>query len=216
MRYKGVIFDMDGILFDTERIYQDTWREIAADRDIELPEDFVFWISGTSGPVMLDLIQKHYHVEDGTEIRDECMQRVRDKLLIHVPVKPGVYEILQWLKEQHVKTAVASSSLPEQIRSNLQKADMEQYFDEVVSGTEVKNGKPAPDIFLLAAERIGLMPEECCVFEDSANGVKAGHAAGCTTIMIPDMIQPSEETKRNYDAVYESFRQVLEAFQNED
>ncbi len=208
--YKGVIFDMDGILFDTEQIYQETWHEIAEEAGVVLPEDYVLQISGTSGQLMLDVVERNYHVEDGRETVAECMKRVREKLDVHVPVKPGAYKILAWLKENHIKTAIASSSFPEQIRKNLKNANMESFFDEVVSGTEVANGKPAPDIFLLAAERIGLAPEECCVFEDSANGVKAGHASGCTTIMIPDMVPPSEETKQCYDEIYENFNQVLE------
>ena len=88
--------------------------------------------------------------------------------------------------------AVASSSLPGQIEANLRGAGIRDYFDAVVSGTEVERGKPAPDIFLRAAERIGCRAEDCFVFEDSENGVRAGHAAGCITVMVPDMIDPSE------------------------
>lgn len=87
--------------------------------------------------------------------------------------------------------AVASSSAAEQIEYNLEKAGIRGYFSAVVSGTEVKTGKPAPDIFLCAAERIHCEPGTCFVFEDSENGIKAGHAAGCMTIMIPDLIEAS-------------------------
>lgn len=115
---------------------------------------------------------------------------MREKLSVHVPVKAGVHEILDFFKKQGVHMAVASSSLKEQIEANLIKSGIRDYFTEIVSGTEVEHGKPAPDIFLYATKKIGYAPEECYVFEDSKNGVKAAHAAGCKTIMIPDLIEP--------------------------
>lgn len=194
MKCKGAIFDMDGVLFDTERIYQDTWHEIARERHIELDSGFVKTISGTNGKRMLQVVEKYYRVPDGTVIVDVCMSRVREKLSDHVPVKEGVYEILRFLKEKGIRTAVASSTARQQIEKNLRMAGIRDYFAEIVSGSEVKHGKPAPDIFLRAAGRIGCRPEECFVFEDSENGVRSGHAAGCVTIMIPDLIEPEAGT----------------------
>lgn len=190
MKCKGAIFDMDGVLFDTERIYQDTWQEIAAERRIKLDSGFVKTISGTNGKKMLQVVEKYYRVPDGTVIADVCMSRVREKLSVHVPVKKGVYEILRFLKEKDIRTAVASSTSRQQIEKNLRMTGIRGYFDEIVSGSEVKHGKPEPDIFLCAAGRIGCRPEECFVFEDSENGVRSGHAAGCVTIMIPDLVEP--------------------------
>lgn len=89
--------------------------------------------------------------------------------------------------------AVASSSAARQIESNLETARIRGYFSAVVSGTQVRRGKPEPDIVLCAAERIGCAPGECFVFEDSENGIKAGHAAGCTAIMIPDLMEASSD-----------------------
>ncbi len=192
MKCKGAIFDMDGVLFDTERLYQDIWHEIAKERQIELDSGFVKTISGTNGSKMLQVVEKYYQVPDGTVIVDVCMSRMKEKLSVHVPVKEGVFEILQFLKEKGIRTAVASSTARQQIEQNLKMAGIRDYFAEIVSGSEVKNGKPAPDIFLCAAERIGCRPEECFAFEDSENGVRSGHAAGCVTIMIPDLIEPEE------------------------
>ena len=190
MKCKGAIFDMDGVLFDTERLYQDIWHEIAKERQIELDSGFVKTISGTNGSKMLQVVEKYYQVPDGTVIVDVCMSRMKEKLSVHVPIKEGVFEILQFLKEKGIRTAVASSTNRKQIEQNLQMAGIRDYFAEIVSGSEVKNGKQAPDIFLRAAERIGCRPEECFAFEDSENGVRSGHAAGCVTIMIPDLIEP--------------------------
>ena len=90
------------------------------------------------------------------------------------------------------KMAVASSSRMDNIRHHLRSAGIEGYFDAIASGQEVERSKPEPDIFLLAAERIGCAPEECYVFEDSSNGIRAGMAAGCVTVMVPDMVPPSK------------------------
>lgn len=187
---------MDGLLFDTEKIFQQTWNEIAEERGVHLPEDFVRAISGTNGSYMCRVIEKYYRISDGREIQDDCMARVRKKLDVYVPKKLGVNEILQFFTENKVSLAVASSSSKKQIESNLEIAGIKSYFDAIVSGTEVKNGKPAPDIFLLAAEKIGCRPEECYVFEDSSNGIRAGYAAGCKAIMIPDLIAPTVEMHR--------------------
>lgn len=197
MKFTGAIFDMDGVLFDTERIYQQTWHELAAEHKLELAGGFLQAISGSSGAHMNQVLEEYYHVSDGAVLAQECMGRVREKLAVHVPVKEGVYEILAFFKEKGMPIAVASSSLPGQIEANLENAGIREYFAEIVSGTEVEHGKPAPDIFLLAARRIGCEPQECFVFEDSANGVKAGFAAGCATIMVPDLIEPSFEIRQS-------------------
>ena len=186
MDHTGAIFDMDGVLFDTERVYQQTWHELAGERQINLGSGFLKAITGTNGARMRRVVEEYYQVSDGLAVMEECMKRMREKLAAHVPVKG-------------VRMAVASSSLPGQIEANLRGAGIRDYFDAVVSGTEVECGKPAPDIFLRAAERIRCRAEECYVFEDSENGVRAGHAAGCITVMVPDLIEPSE-TIRPYCA----------------
>lgn len=213
MKFKGAIFDMDGVLFDTERLYQDTWKELAGERHIILGDSFLMAISGTNGIYMKKVIEKYYHVPDGTAIMEECMERMKKKLEIHVPVKKGVYEILEFFHKLGIHIAVASSSSVLQIEANLSKSGIRNYFSEIVSGAEVEYGKPSPDIFLLAAKKIGCRPEECLVFEDSENGVKAGHSAGCFTVMIPDLIEPNEETKELCSQVYPDFLRVREAME---
>lgn len=193
MKYKGAIFDMDGLLFDTERVYQQTWREIAEEMGVELGSGFLKAVSGTNGEYMCRVVEQYYHVSDAAAIIEQCMKRVKEKLSKHVPVKTGVPEILNFFREKGIHMAVASSSAAGQIESNLEIAGIRGYFSEIISGTEVEHGKPAPDIFLLAAERIGCEPGGCFVFEDSENGIKAGHAAGCITVMVPDLMEASPE-----------------------
>ena len=200
---------MDGLLFDTEKIFQQTWSEIAEERNIRLPEEFVMEISGTNGKHMCHVIEKYYKVSDGKEIQDECMLRVRMKLKKNVPKKPGVDEILQYFRKNEIPLAVASSSSKEQIESNLKIAGIRPYFEAIVSGSEVERGKPALDIFILAADKIKCRPEECYVFEDSVNGIRAGYAAGCKAIMIPDLILPAEEIYRLSYGVYETLTEAM-------
>ena len=193
MQYKGAIFDMDGVLFDTERIYQETWQEIAARQDITLDGSFLRAISGTNGAYMCRVIEKYYHVPDGKDIMERGMEQVRQKLSVYVPMKKGVRDILDYFRKNDIGIAVASSSAVQQIEANLQMSGIRDYFSVIVSGLEVNQGKPEPDIFLLAAKRLHCAPEECFVFEDSENGIRAGYAAGCFTVMVPDLLEASSE-----------------------
>lgn len=210
MKYKGAIFDMDGVLFDTERLYQETWQELAKERGIRLEDSFLRAISGTNGIYMEQVIERYYQVSDGSVIVEECMKRMKEKLEICVPLKTGVCEILEYFHGIGVRLAVASSSSVRQIESNLTNSGIRNYFSELVSGEEVTHGKPSPDIFILAAEKIGCRPEECLVFEDSENGIKAGYLAGCFTIMIPDLIKPGGQIKALCSKIYTDFLKLCE------
>lgn len=188
----GCIFDMDGLLFDTERIFQNYWRAIAAERGIVLADSFITEITGTSG-----------------EIQKDCKERVLRHLAKNVPVKTGAVEILGRCRILGIKTAVASSSLLRQIENNLENAGMENCFDAIVSGDEVEKGKPALDIFLLAAKRIGVPPGECTVFEDSPHGIEGALRAGMKAVMIPDLLPPWEEHRRQIE-VYNNLQEAAE------
>ncbi len=208
---KGAIFDMDGLLFDTEKVYQETWGELARERGIRLPEDFKYHICGTSGDLAYEVVSKYFHTADGRAIAEECYARVAEKVKTGVDIKKGVVEILGKFKEAGVKCAVASSSSMEVIAGNLARAGISSCFEAVASGPEVMNGKPAPDIFLLAAERLGLPPEECYVFEDAVNGILAADAAGMKPVMVPDLMQPDEKIRKLCIGVFSDLGQAARA-----
>lgn len=210
---QGAIFDMDGLLLDTERVWQETWQEAAERRGVKLEDDFRYAISGTSGEKAARVCARYYHVEkaEGDAIYHEVLERGREKFSRFVPVKPGAQRILAWFQENGVRTAVASSSPMELIRSNLRLSDLDGYFNSFTSGVGVPHGKPAPDVFLLAAERLELSPGQCYVFEDSFNGIRAAHAAGCTPVMIPDLMQPDDEIRSLTSGIYPTLDDALAA-----
>ncbi|MCR4950887.1 MAG: HAD family phosphatase [Solobacterium sp.] len=208
---KGAIFDMDGLMFDTEKIWQKCWTEVADEMKIDLDPRFRKEICGTSGDLMASIISKYYHVEDGHDIAKDVKQRVQNYLMIDVPEKPGVHEILKFFRDNGVKIAVASSSTRGQIQRNLKKTNTEEYIDVIASGTEIEHGKPAPDLFLLAADLLGLAAEDCYVFEDAYNGVQAGAASGAATIMIPDSLEPNEEMRAITAGIYPSLLAAMKA-----
>ena len=197
---KGAIFDMDGLLFDTERLFQEVWRQIARDMGVTLPPDFTTRICGTSGKKHDDLVRSFYPGCDPKELVSQVRNAVFSRQ--EIPVMKGVVEILSGMKEHGFRMAVASSSPLPMIKRNLSLTGLDGYFPWIVSGAQVTNGKPAPDIFLLAASTAGVDPSDCYVFEDSINGVIAGNQAGCASIMIPDLIEPNEEAKKAAAGIY--------------
>ena len=210
---KGAIFDMDGVLFDTERVYQEMWTKITYEFGYEPDPAFHLTVAGTSGEDMREIVRSFYPGIDAERFIHTCLDRTNESLEKMVPEKPGLREILTTLHDRGVRIAVASSSYPEVIRHHLVLTDVEKYFDVVLSGYDVPRGKPAPDIFQEAARRLGLEPSECYVFEDSLNGVRAGADAGCATIMVPDLVQPTEEIRLLCAGIYPTLHDALAAIE---
>ena len=206
---QGAIFDMDGLLFDTERMYRDSWKQSAQQFGLVHNPDFPRTVCGSSGAHMREIILQYYPQVDAKAFADDCILRVERELETHVPEKTGVRDILQYFKQHGVRVAVASSSKRATVLHNLKQADILSYFDAVVSGDQVTHGKPAPDIFLLAAQQIGCEPENCYVFEDGTNGIRAGAAAGCTTIMIPDLTPPNAQLELLCAGIYPSLSDAM-------
>lgn len=208
---KGAIFDMDGLLFDTERIYQENWLLTAREFGFEPHPDFPRAICGTCGAYTREVIRSFYPSVDAEVFLQSCLKRVRQRQEEGIDEKPGVHEILSFFQEHGVRLAVASSSALSQIKKNLSRAGILSCFDAVVSGDDVTRGKPEPDIFLEAARRLGLPPKDCYVFEDGINGILAGARAGCAAVMIPDLLAPDERTGSVCAGIYDSLLCAMEA-----
>lgn len=213
-QWTHVIFDMDGLLFDTERIYRESWEALAPVfgqiPNPKVPEA----VCGVSGSLLKKIILDYYPAIDADAYIDACTQRVRDVLSHHVPMKPGVRQMLDYLKKNHVKTAIASSSPRAIIIRNLSLTGLTDDFDAIVSGEEVRHGKPAPDIFLAAAAMLNAAPADCLVFEDGLHGIEAASAAGCLPVMIPDLTPPTDAIRPLCTAIYPDLNAAANAMQS--
>lgn len=206
---RGVIFDMDGLMFDTERVWDAQWAPCCAQLGLPAPgQDFMNSGRGLTGEQMARHIAEVYPGIDPQALIGAARARVEAALAQEVPVKPGLRELLAWLAGQKLPCAVASSSPRSMVEQNLRVAGVAPYFAAVVCGADAQRSKPDPEIFLLAAKRLGVEPAGCLVLEDSYNGVRAGHAAGMVTVMVPDLLPPTEEMARLYTACCTDLHQV--------
>ena len=211
---KGAIFDQDGLMFDTEAIFSLAWAQAGETLGLVIPDGFRAAVSG-SGPEAAKQIIRNWIPDADPGALLELTYRISYEIQSRtLPEKPGLHEILDFFRANGVKMAVASSSHRLPIERNLERSGVRSYFEAVVTGEDVSRGKPDPEAFLTAAERLGLSPADCYVFEDSFNGVRAGHAAGCFTVMIPDLIQPDGEIAKYYDACCPDLLTAMEQIKN--
>jgi len=187
--FDAVIFDMDGLLLDTEKLSYDSFLTIAAAYD----QDFHFHdyrqLIGRNAKTGIDILRGMLpdHI-DATKFKDEWLDIYRDLLERAIDVKPGAASFLAYLAERGIPRAVATSSSGAKARAILDKVGLWQYIPHLTGGDEVKHGKPAPDVYLDAARKLGISPEKCIAFEDSETGTAAALAAGMRVVQIPDLI----------------------------
>ena len=209
-RIRGVILDMDGLMFDTERMFTDAWPGVCAQFGLEYQPQLAASLRGSNGAKSVEIIHRFYPEADGAAMIAACYNQVQGRLLQGVPKKKGLDELLAWLDEQHIPMAVASSSRMHIIQRNLDNWGLTHYFKTLASGQQVTHSKPDPEIFLLAAQQLGVEPARCLVLEDSYNGVRAGAAGGFVTVMVPDLLPADDEMRSLYTAECKSLTEVLE------
>ena len=205
MDIKAVLFDMDGLMVDTESLATEAFIHSAKKQGYDMTKEETLLVLGFTTKSIYEFWENYFKNSDvsGKQLVDDHYKYIENILFTTGPRKmPYIEELLKYLKESNYKVAVASSSNMDHIINNMEKTGLKKYIDEFASGAEVENGKPAPDVFLLAAERLGVKPENCLVLEDSKSGVIAGSSAGAKVIMVPDMFSPDEECKeRTYRIV---------------
>ncbi|MBR2824276.1 MAG: HAD family phosphatase [Clostridia bacterium] len=207
---EAVIFDMDGLMFDTERLSSQAWQAAGKRMGVDLNESVISRFRGTtpqvSRRVCLEAFGPSFDYTAARTLRTEFLeQAIRERGL---PVKPGLKDLLSRLSEEGIPAAVASSSPLETIRWYLSLAEITPFFQAIVSGEEAARSKPDPDCFLLAASRLKKPAASCLVLEDSENGLLAAQAAGMRSICIPDLAMPAPEILARTEAVLPSLSEV--------
>jgi HAD superfamily hydrolase (TIGR01509 family) len=210
--FKAVIFDMDGTLLDTESVFRTIVYEVCTELGFEMTEAVHLSMVGGSHERTNQLLVEAYGVTFPYALFDErCRVIMRERSHAGVPVKLGAREFVSELHERGVPLAVATSSRNPHAQHHLGAVGLLDLFDTVVTRDDVRNPKPHPEPYLLAAERLGVDPLQCLAIEDSFAGVRAAHAAGMQTIMVPDLVHPSEEIRALGIGVMESLEHVRRA-----
>lgn len=208
---KAVIFDMDGVLFDTEAVCMQAWMDVAKKWGLpDMEEVFPQCIglnANDSRQIVFQAYGEHFDYPLFRKHAAAWFQAYVEKN--GLPVKPGVREILEWLKESDYAVGLASSTREKDVRSHLADTGLLDYFSVITTGDMVEHSKPRPDIYLLACERLGVEPEQTYAIEDSPNGIRSAHRAGMCPIMVPDMIAPDEEMRRLSCVILEDLTQAL-------
>jgi HAD superfamily hydrolase (TIGR01509 family) len=191
----AVIFDMDGLLIDSEPLYKCAWQSAASNLGFHLPDEAYFSLLGlTDNAAEVAILEMFGDGFPLSSFRD-CWKRIWVDLVADGELQPkmGAAELLLALRSGGIPMALATSSGRDHASESLERTGLAEYFNHVLTGEDVANGKPAPDLFQLAASRIGVSPNQCLVLEDSPAGVEAGLAAGMAVIVVPDLFDPPED-----------------------
>ncbi|SMQ85579.1 haloacid dehalogenase superfamily, subfamily IA, variant 3 with third motif having DD or ED [Devosia lucknowensis] len=192
--FDAAIFDMDGTLLDTEAVFRDIVFDVCTELGFEMTHDVHRSMVGGSHERTQKLLIESYGVAFPYALFDErCRVTMRERSHGGVPVKPGAVEFITELRARGIPTAVATSSRNPHAEHHLTAAGLLHLFETVVTRDDVVNPKPHPEPYLTAARRLGVEPGRCLALEDSHSGVHAAHAAGMQTVMVPDLVSPSDE-----------------------
>ncbi len=195
---KGIIFDMDGLMLDTEKLLMRFWIESANSFGFDMKKEHVLSIRSLAGKYASPKLQKIFGKEfDYFAVRQKRIELMNSFIEKNgIEKKSGLDELLKYLKADGYKIAVATATDKDRAYKYLTNVNVWHYFDKFVCNAMVENGKPEPDIYLKACEELELNSNECIALEDSPNGIMSAYRAGCKPVMVPDLSQPDEETKK--------------------
>lgn len=193
---RGVLFDMDGLVLDSEKLFCRFWVEAANDMGFPMTFDHALAMRGLGSSAGAEMIRRCLGPDaDYFQIRNRRIRLMNAFVESHgIEPKPGIRQLLDYLQENHISAAITSSSPLDRIHYYLEPLELADRFDRLCSGHDMPNGKPAPDIYLHGAAVLGLKPEECLALEDAPAGIESAFRAGCSPVIIPDLDQPNEKT----------------------
>ena len=214
----AVIFDMDGVLIDTEKHYNAAWCQAATEAGFPFTREHALLLRSCEAKEGEKLMQGIFGPSfDYYAIRERRRELVRERLAQYgLEKKPGVEETPRFLRAKGIKTAVATATALDITKSHLTTIGVCDLFDSIVSAKNVAHGKPEPDVYLYACEQIGERPQDCMAVEDSPNGIMAAYRAGLRTVMVPDLTQPDEELTKYLYACVNSLSDLCELVDKED
>ena len=208
---RGILFDMDGLVLDSEILYTRFWREAAHSLGYPMTVEQSYGMRSLGKKLGQPYLESLFGPGiDYSTLRNKRIELMDVYVAEHgIPPKPGIFELLDYMEAHGIAAAITSSSPMEFIRKHLSAVNLLHRFQKLCSGHDIPNTKPAPDIYLLGAKELGLDPAECLALEDSPTGILSAYRAGCLPIMIPDLDQPGEDTQKLLYAKADSLTDVI-------
>lgn len=210
-RIRGVLFDMDGLVLDTEKLYTRFWMEACQFYGFPMTREQALKMRAANSKLGEEILRGFFGPSvDYRKCRAKRIE-LMDAFIEEqgVEPKPGIYELLDALDQRGIPAAITSSSPRDRIEKHLKSLNLLHRFQKICSGYDVPWGKPAPDIYLHGAASLGLPPESCLALEDAPTGILAAYRAGCVTVMVPDLDQPDRETEKLLFAKADSLLDVI-------